>query len=80
MKCLRCFACMAERPTTQTRRCTVNPLIGREIEGTEVLPAAVKKKVLVVGGGVAGLKAAVTAALRGHRVVLCEKSDRWVEF
>ena len=35
-----------------------------------------KKKVLVVGGGVAGLKAAVTAALRGHRVVLCEKSDK----
>ena len=76
VKCLRCFACMAERPTTQTRRCTVNPLIGREIEGTEVLPAAVKKKVLVVGGGVAGLKAAVTAALRGHKVILCEKSDK----
>ena len=35
-----------------------------------------KKKVLVVGGGVAGLKAAVTAALGGHRVVLCEKSDK----
>ena len=31
---------------------------------------------VVVGGGVAGLKAAVTAALRGHRVVLCEKSDK----
>ena len=76
VKCLRCFTCMAERPTTQTRRCTVNPLIGREIEGTEVLPAAVKKKVLVVGGGVAGLKAAGTAARRGHRVVLCEKSDK----
>lgn len=76
VKCLRCFACMAERPTTQTRRCTVNPLIGREIEGTDVLPAAVKKKVLVVGGGVAGLKAAVTAALCGHQVVLCEKSDK----
>lgn len=76
VKCLRCFACMAERPTTQTRRCTVNPLIGREIEGTEVLPAARKKKVLVVGGGVAGLKAAVTAAQRGHEVVLCEKSDK----
>jgi len=76
VKCLRCFACMAERPTTQTRRCTVNPLIGREIEGTEITPAAVKKKVLVVGGGVAGLKAAVTAALRGHEVILCEKSDK----
>ena len=76
VKCLRCFTCMAERPTTQTRRCTVNPLIGREIEGTDIVPAAVKKNVLVVGGGVAGLKAAVTAALRGHKVVLCEKSDK----
>ena len=76
VKCLRCFTCMAERPTTQTRRCTVNPLIGREIEGTEVPPAARKKKVLVAGGGVAGLKAAVTAAQRGHQVILCEKSDQ----
>lgn len=76
IRCLRCFACMAERPTTQTRRCTVNPLIGREIEGTEVLPAARKKKVMVAGGGVAGLKAALTAAQRGHQVILCEKSDK----
>lgn len=76
VKCLRCFTCMAERPTTQTRRCTVNPLIGREIEGTEVPPAARKKKVLVAGGSVAGLKAAVTAAQRGHQVILCEKSDQ----
>lgn len=75
VQCLRCFVCMAERPTTQTRRCCVNPLIGREIEGTEVLPAARKKKVLVAGGGVAGLEAAVTAAKRGHEVILCEKSD-----
>lgn len=76
VRCLRCFTCMAERPTTQTRRCSVNPLIGREIEGTEVLPAAHKKRVLVVGGGVAGLKAAITAAERGHEVILCEKSDK----
>lgn len=76
VRCLRCFTCMAERPTTQTRRCSVNPLIGREIEGTEVLPAAHKKRVLVVGGSVAGLKAAITAAERGHEVILCEKSDK----
>lgn len=73
--CLRCFTCMAERPTTQTRRCAVNPLIGREIDGMEVSPALRRKKVLIAGGGVAGLKAAVTAAQRGHSVILCEKSD-----
>ena len=76
VKCLRCFTCMAERPVTFTRRCAVNPLIGREIEGMEVLPAAHKKKVMVVGAGVAGLKAAITAAQRGHQVILCEKSSQ----
>ena len=75
VKCLRCFTCMAERPTTFTRRCAVNPLIGRELEGMEVTPATRRKKVLVAGGGVAGLEAAVTAARRGHQVILCEKSD-----
>jgi NADPH-dependent 2,4-dienoyl-CoA reductase/sulfur reductase-like enzyme len=76
VKCLRCYTCMAERPVTFTRRCAVNPLIGREIEGMEVLPARQSKKVMVVGAGVAGLKAAITAAQRGHKVILCEKTDK----
>jgi NADPH-dependent 2,4-dienoyl-CoA reductase/sulfur reductase-like enzyme len=74
VKCLRCFTCMAERPVTGTRRCAVNPLIGREFEGMELTPAWKSKKVLVAGGGVAGLKAAITAAQRGHQVILCEGS------
>lgn len=73
VRCLRCFTCMAERAATATRRCTVNPLIGRELEGDEIPPAPVKKKVLVAGGGPGGLYAAWTAARRGHRVLLCEK-------
>ncbi|NMS90647.1 FAD-dependent oxidoreductase [Clostridioides difficile] len=75
VKCLRCFTCMAERAATSTRRCTVNPLIGREIEGMEITPILKPKKVLVAGGGPGGLKAAITAAQRGHKVILCEKSD-----
>lgn len=75
VKCLRCFTCMAERAATSTRRCTVNPLIGREIEGDEIYPAPVKKKVLVAGGGPGGLYAAYTAARRGHKVILCEKEE-----
>jgi 2,4-dienoyl-CoA reductase-like NADH-dependent reductase (Old Yellow Enzyme family)/thioredoxin reductase len=75
VKCLRCFTCMAERAATSTRRCTVNPIIGREMEGDEVYPAPVKKKVLVAGGGPGGLYAAWTAARRGHQVILCEKED-----
>ena len=73
VRCLRCFTCMAERAATATRRCTVNTLIGRELEGDEIPPAPVKKKVLVAGGGPGGLYAAYTAARRGHRVLLCEK-------
>ena len=73
VRCLRCFTCMAERAATSTRRCTVNPLIGRELEGDVLYPAPVRKKVLVAGGGPGGLFAAYTAAKRGHQVILCEK-------
>ena len=76
IKCLRCFTCMAERAVTSTRRCTVNPLIGRELDGTEVTLASHPCKVLVAGGGPGGLEAAITAAKRGHKVILCEKSDQ----
>lgn len=65
VKCLRCFTCMAERAQTSTRRCTVNPIIGREMEGDEVLPAREKKKVLVAGGGPGGLYAAYDTIIRG---------------
>lgn len=75
VRCLRCFTCMAERAATSTRRCTVNPLIGREMDGVEVLPAPVRKKVLVAGAGPGGLYAAYTAARRGHQVILCEKES-----
>ena len=76
VRCLRCYTCMAERATTSTRRCTVNPLIGREIEGDEITPAPVRKKVIVAGGGPGGLYAAYTAARRGHDVTLYEKEDK----
>ena len=73
--CLRCFVCMAERAVTSTRRCTVNPMIGREMDGMEIVPALKKKKVLIAGAGPGGLYAALTAAKRGHEVILCEKND-----
>ncbi|RLB36527.1 MAG: NADH:flavin oxidoreductase, partial [Deltaproteobacteria bacterium] len=55
--------------------CLVNPRAGRERE-LAIEPAAAKKKILVVGGGPAGMKAACTAAERGHKVILVEKADR----
>ncbi|WP_426350051.1 FAD-dependent oxidoreductase [Alloiococcus sp. CFN-8] len=54
--------------------CLRNPSTGRESE-YEIKPAEVKKKVLVIGGGAAGLEAATTLKRRGHEVVLCEKNS-----
>ncbi len=54
--------------------CLVNPRAGREGE-LPFAPAPEPKKVLVIGGGPAGMKAACTAAQRGHRVTLIEKED-----
>jgi len=58
--------------------CIQNPNIGREkTEGAGSLkPAPVKKKVLIVGGGPAGLRAAEITARRGHSVTLYEKADK----
>jgi 2,4-dienoyl-CoA reductase (NADPH2) len=59
-------------------RCAVNPMTGHEAEigSAERTPVATPKRILVVGGGPAGLEAARVASLRGHEVVLCEKSSQ----
>jgi 2,4-dienoyl-CoA reductase-like NADH-dependent reductase (Old Yellow Enzyme family)/thioredoxin reductase len=69
--------CIGSMLRNMPMRCTVNPLVGRESEANlEPLPhAGVRKKVLVVGAGVAGLEAARTAASRGHEVVVYEGSS-----
>jgi len=75
-KCMRCFTCFASCGAHRIFYCAVNPEIGHENEARYLPPARGKKTVLVAGGGVAGMQAALTAAERGHSVILCEKNDR----
>jgi pyruvate/2-oxoglutarate dehydrogenase complex dihydrolipoamide dehydrogenase (E3) component len=56
--------------------CIQNPVSGRELEFGTLAPAKVARTVMVVGGGPAGMKAAVIAAQRGHRVTLYEQQKR----
>lgn len=72
--CLRCHECA---PADIVHlRCATNPRLGRESELGEIQPSRTPKKVVVVGGGVAGCMAAKTLVERGHDVTLIEKSDK----
>ena len=68
--CIGCGRCLTGIMMGKVIGCTVNP----SVESDEIKEAEEKKKVLVIGGGPAGMEAAYVAKKRGHEVVLCEKS------
>jgi 2-enoate reductase len=72
--CLGCHDACFERFFVNSRPlcCTVNPAVGRE-RLYRLTSAEKREKVVVVGGGVAGMEAARVAAIRGHSVTLYEK-------
>ena len=74
--CMRCLNCFSNLHNNGQFHCAINPETGRESEMNFAIPPSAKKKVLVAGGGVAGMQAALTCAERGHDVILCEKTDR----
>ena len=72
-KCIGCNqGCLDAIFTGGSCRCLVNARAGREAE-TRIRPVESRKKVLVIGGGPAGMEAARVAAVRGHEVTLWEK-------
>lgn len=75
--CIRCVSCYTVATGGPTQGCAVNPRYERELRlRTEERPIQRSKKVVVVGGGPAGIRAALEAACRGHKVILLEKSDK----
>jgi 2,4-dienoyl-CoA reductase-like NADH-dependent reductase (Old Yellow Enzyme family)/thioredoxin reductase len=77
--CLSCNQmCWGRRSRDYHISCLINPSAGREFQwgGDRFTPSEKPKRVLVVGGGPAGLEAARVAAERGHRVTLAEASDK----
>ena len=72
-KCVACNqGCIDRMFSNLDATCTVNPATGRERE-YEIKPAEKKKKVMVIGGGPAGLECARVAALRGHNVAIYDE-------
>jgi NADPH-dependent 2,4-dienoyl-CoA reductase/sulfur reductase-like enzyme len=74
--CIRCNKCHGLSMTGPWYTvCSVNPKIGIPLGVKAIEAPTMQKKVAVVGGGVAGMKAAITAAERGHKVTLYEKDS-----
>ncbi len=88
-RCLRCYKCFPGSPeegyddlpftseelALYVGHCTINPLAHLPFDPDTLAPADKCETVLIVGGGAAGLQAAITAADRGQKVILAEQSD-----
>lgn len=80
LRCIGCVNCFMENNRREIvpsqRSCTLNPSLLREESFNTLIPAEKPKKILVAGGGLAGIEAAITLAKRNHDVSLCEKTGK----
>jgi NADPH-dependent 2,4-dienoyl-CoA reductase/sulfur reductase-like enzyme len=80
-RCIACTRCIDEAAGPATfpyaPTCSINPVVGHEVRWEEQFrPADQPKRVVVVGGGLAGCEAARVAAMRGHQVTLLDQGRR----
>ena len=73
--CIMCNHCASSLMSNQPLRCAINATVG-EPEPVTIAPAVARRRILVVGGGPAGMEAAHIAARRGHQVTLVERESR----
>jgi 2,4-dienoyl-CoA reductase (NADPH2) len=75
-RCIGSLNCLSRLFRDLPYTCTMNPALGHEVEPEySITPAAVKKKVMVIGAGPAGMECAITASKRGHAVTVFERAD-----
>jgi 2,4-dienoyl-CoA reductase (NADPH2) len=76
-RCIGSLNCLSRLFRDLPYSCTMNPALGHEVEPEYAIrPAAVKKKVMVIGAGPSGMEFAINAAKRGHDVTVYERGER----